>query len=59
MPRKPNPKPDNAEQSARFIEAAKQFQKDQDLFVQSVDGVIKSPPIPVETVRKKTGQKKK
>jgi len=48
MPRKEKPKPDNKEQSARFIEAAGQVQSDnpQEAFEEALGKIVKKKNIP-------------
>ena len=53
MPRKPNPKPDNAEQSKRFLETAKALGLDKtgDTFKRALDVVV-------PLTKKKAGEKR-
>jgi hypothetical protein len=44
MPRKPAPKPDNREQSKRFIETAEQVEADDEETLERAFGKIKSQP---------------
>ena len=57
MPRKPNPPPDDAEQAARFIEAAKALEADKtgEAFTRALNVIV---PVPQKESTKKQKTKK-
>jgi hypothetical protein len=57
VPRKPNPPPDDAEQAARFIEAAKALEADKSgkAFARALDVIV---PVPGKGPAKKPKAKK-